>query len=562
MAFLRSHLAALLLIVAPPHARGDLPVHCLRHQLQGEWEFQLGGLSPQRTSCGHERPDVETVQPRDLAHLAEVKHISLLDPSVATTAKDPAGSFTLIYDEGFEVRVEDLTFFAFSRFDFVEAEGAAKKNVSRCGETARGWYRNANRTMWGCYAARKVHQHLSLISVMPADVPSPPSYDVPLPLDWHRSRVNGINARQSPWTARVYPQFVGLSLRQLNSYAGIKRIVPRQSPQQRQRQRQREEQSRAVLLELGQANCPETAPMMRSKPNNILPHLLLRGQRGLRPCQLRQQARIYSQPIDEETLAVEKQLPKDFDWRNVGNGQNFVEQVMDQGDCGSCYMVSTMRMLTARHKIRINNTKAEPWSISFPLHCSEYNQGCKGGYGFLASKWSEDIGLLPASCAPYATEGQCKVNCDLKKLGKRYRAANHRYVGGFYGNSSSAAMMLELHKNGPLVVSFEPTDDFMFYAGGIFGQQRLGVPAPLHAHAAEWQQVDHAVLLVGWGEELGQKYWIVQNSWGDQWGEDGYFRIVRDINDSGVESIAVAADVIEDEHPEVLEQFLASSSLR
>merc|ERR1719223_2725949 len=117
--------------------------------------------------------------------------------------------------------------------------------------------------------------------------------------------------------------------------------------------------------------------------------------------------------------------------------------------------------------------------------------------------------------------------------------------------------MREVYEKGPVVVSFEPNEDFMYYAGGVFAQQRLGVPAPLRKHASEWQQVDHAVLLVGWGEEYGQKYWLVQNSWGNSWGEDGYFRIARDINDSGVESIAVSAEVVEDDHPEVLDAFVA-----
>merc|ERR1719499_2903276 len=205
-------------------------------------------------------------------------------------------------------------------------------------------------------------------------------------------------------------------------------------------------------------SCPEAAPMSRAKNGDVLPHLLLKGQQGLKPCQLRKQAQVYFQPTDPETLAVEKTFPETFDWRKARGGQNFLEPVMDQGDCGSCYMVSTARMLTARHRIKTNNTKAEPWSISFPLHCSEYNQGCKGGYGFLASKWSEDVGLLPASCAPYATDGQCHVTCDPSKLGRRYRAANHRYVGGFYGNSSTASIMLELYRGGPVVVSFEPSE--------------------------------------------------------------------------------------------------------
>lgn len=62
-----------------------------------------------------------------------------------------------------------------------------------------------------------------------------------------------------------------------------------------------------------------------------------------------------------------------------------------------------------------------------------------------------------------------------------------------------------------------------------------------------WQKVDHAVLAVGWGVENGQKYWRIQNSWGADWGEDGFFRMVRDENDSGIESIPEAADVVEDE---------------
>jgi len=559
---LRLCLPAILTALQSQRVLSDLPVHCLRHQLVGEWDFQLSGLQPERTSCGHQRPDVENVQPGKLAEHMEVKRIALLDPSLAKTSKDPAGYFTLIYDEGFEVQVENLTFFAFSRFDFT---GENKKSVSNCGETARGWYRDASRTQWGCYVAQKVHRPLSLITVLPAPTPTSENYDKPLGLEWHRNRVHELNTRTSAWTARVYDRFVGLSLRQINSYAGIQRSVPRpparsspSAPAAPVSHRGSSAAGTALLEISSEPDCPEAAPPSRPKPGEVLPHLLLRGQK---PCQLRRQAAIFSQPVDPDTERLEKELPKHFDWRSH-NGQSFIEPVMDQGDCGSCYMVATTRMLTARHRIKTNNSAAEPWSISFPLHCSEYNQGCKGGYGFLASKWSEDIGLLPASCAPYDTHGKCEVKCDPKKLQKRYRAANHRYIGGFYGNSSSASMMMELYHHGPIVVSFEPSDDFMLYAGGIFARQKLGVPAPLHAHATEWQQVDHAVLLVGWGEEFGQKYWVLQNSWGQEWGEDGYFKIARDINDSGVESITVAADVVEDETPHVLDSFLEQNAIK
>jgi cathepsin C len=209
-------------------------------------------------------------------------------------------------------------------------------------------------------------------------------------------------------------------------------------------------------------------------------------------------------------------------------------------------------MLTARNRIRQGDASLPAFSVSFPLHCSEYNQGCDGGYGFLESKWNEDVGLIPESCAPLKEgDGQCQSlpDCDLGE--KRYRATNHHYVGGFYGGSDADAIRQELVNYGPLVMSFEPKEDFMYYKSGIY---RSG-PNKIHQ---EWEQVDHAVLLAGFGEENGQAYWTLQNSWGGDWGEEGYFRMARGIDESGCESIAVAAEVVEETSNEVLDEFLAS----
>jgi len=558
------HLASLALLAAELGVRADLPVHCLRHQIVGEWHFELGELSSQRSSCGHRRPDVQDVQPRGIeGKVSSVKSITLAEPNVAHTATDKAGIFTMIYDEAFEVQVDNLRLFAFSAFDLTKANSidaspslATKTNASHCGETLRGWYRDAARTKWGCYSAKKVVQPVTLLSLETTEkAERKPSvmYDAPLGLEWHQRKVKSLNMLQTSWTARVYHRFVGKSMRELNSLAGIQRSLPKRAPPPAHLAERRA----TALLELGDESCPDMPAEKHAKPGEVLPRLLLKGKKAPSPCQLKRMAKLFSQPVDEATLAVEKSLPKSFDWRSARGGLNYLEPPMDQADCGSCYMVSTLRMLSARHKVKTNDTKAEPWSIAFPLHCSEYNQGCKGGYAFTASKWSEDVGLLPASCAPYKTEGKCKVDCDPKKLQKRHRASNYHYVGGFYGAGSEATMMKELHDNGPIVVSFEPTDDFMMYSGGVFMEATINPQAPLRARAnVEWQQVDHAVLLVGWGEELGQKYWLVQNSWGESWGEGGYFRIARGINDSGVEGIPVAADVVEDERPSVLEDFL------
>lgn len=537
-------IVALLASLLPGAVLADLPVHCLRHQVQGEWRFTLAPLSERRSSCGHMRPDREEAQPeRAVVNLAVARAsaasgssaaaeplqqqlmVALKSPNVASTARDSRGSWTMVYDEGFEVVVGGLSFFAFSNFTYeVNASDPLKQkhNVSHCGETMVGWYQNLDRTRFGCFYGTKVLEE-GTPSPPPASpsTPAPPAsadssvkkqlrqqktglvshHDGPLSDQMQKKVVTKLNKKiamlQLGWKARAMPKWNGRTWREVNSYAGLRRS----------------ERSRLVHREMLLQRSTSTAHSFLQKGHSA-------------------------------GVAKEK-LPKEFDWSDV-NGQSFLDPVMDQQDCGSCYAASSMRMLTARHKIKQNDTEALPWSINFPLFCSEYNQGCKGGYGLLTAMWSGDVGLLPATCMRYNTAGTCKLECDLKSLkGKRFRAANHRYVGSWYGNSSVQSIREELHKNGPLVLGLEPAEDFMFYSEGIF---KSSTPVNmLHAVNQEWEKVDHAVLLVGWGEENGQKYWRLQNSWGPDWGEDGFFRIAAEENESGIESIPEAADVVEDE---------------
>merc|ERR1719157_234237 len=83
----------------------------------------------------------------------------------------------------------------------------------------------------------------------------------------------------------------------------------------------------------------------------------------------------------------------------------------------------------------------------------------------------------------------------------------------------------------------------MYYADGIY---RSSAPKN-RSKVEDWEQIDHGVLLVGYGEEDGEKYWKIQNSWGPDWGEDGFFRILRGQDESAIESMGEAADVVEDD---------------
>eukprot|EP00746_Dinoflagellata_sp_MGD_P128942 gnl/MRDRNA2_/MRDRNA2_63218_c0_seq2.p1 gnl/MRDRNA2_/MRDRNA2_63218_c0~~gnl/MRDRNA2_/MRDRNA2_63218_c0_seq2.p1 ORF type:complete len:518 (-),score=118.32 gnl/MRDRNA2_/MRDRNA2_63218_c0_seq2:7-1560(-) len=499
-------LAALLGQVA-----ADLPVHCLRHQIEGDWDFHLSPVSDKRSSCGHLHPDTEDGQPARSVQLlgakTTAKRVTLLHPNVAKSKEDVRGTWTMVYDEGFEVNVDGFNFFAFSNFTFEkDPKTSAKHNVSHCGDTMVGWYQSVDRTKFGCYYGNKLEKAAPVPLPQKDAMNKSVHYDKAIDKKAMVQKVAKLNKKlamlQLGWKARVVPKFIGKTMRQINNYAGIKRAVSMR------------EFSKDLLSQ------------QQSKPRSFL----------------------QVKPV---------KLPESYDWTNVSDGA-FLEPVMDQGDCGSCYAASSMRMLSARHKVATKDTDALPWSINAPLFCGEYNQGCKGGYPFLMTRWSSDVGLVPATCMRYNTAGKCQLECDLDKLeGKRYRASSHRYVGSWYGNSTEKAIMEELVHKGPLVLSFEPADDFMFYSDGIY-QSAGPAKKPLEESRPEWERVDHAVLLVGYGEEDGKKYWKLQNSWGEDWGEDGYFRMLRGVDESGIEGIAVAADVIEDEkNGKLMNEFFA-----
>lgn len=246
--------------------------------------------------------------------------------------------------------------------------------------------------------------------------------------------------------------------------------------------------------------------------------------------------RVRPVPVNSDVAKLADALPEHWDWRNV-NGVSFVSPVRNQASCGSCYSFASMGMLEARLRILTNNSQTPALSPQQIVSCSEYSQGCDGGFPYLIGKYVQDFGVVDESCFPYVAKD---TPCGLPKNCRSTYSAEYYYVGGFYGGCSEAAMKLELVKNGPMAVAFEVYSDFMHYTSGIY--HHTGLTDAFNP----FELTNHAVLLVGYGRchKTGQKYWIVKNSWGTGWGEEGYFRIRRGSDECSIESIAVAASPI------------------
>ncbi|XP_028617484.1 cathepsin L1-like [Grammomys surdaster] len=162
--------------------------------------------------------------------------------------------------------------------------------------------------------------------------------------------------------------------------------------------------------------------------------------------------------------------------------------------------------------------KLVPLSEQNLVDCSwsHGNKGCDGGLPDLAFQYVKDNGGLDTSASyPYeALNRTCRYN-------PKNSAAK---VLGFVSiQSSEDALMKAVATVGPISVGIDTKHpSFQFYKGGMYYEPECSST-----------NLDHAVLVVGYGEESdGRKYWLVKNSWGEDWGMDGYIKMAKDRNNN------------------------------
>ncbi|XP_052777538.1 uncharacterized peptidase C1-like protein F26E4.3 [Mya arenaria] len=223
----------------------------------------------------------------------------------------------------------------------------------------------------------------------------------------------------------------------------------------------------------------------------------------------------------------------------------FVHGIRDQGNCASSWAFSTTAMAADRLSIESKGVAAQNLSPQNLLSCNRHGQdGCRGGSLDRAWWYIRQRGLTTEDCYPYVsgstgTEGRCQVR-EGQTIGPCLRGDRvFQSTPPYRIAMKEYDIMTEIEQNGPVQATFKVQADFFMYQSGVYRYSRVG-PEP-----RDERNLYHSVRIIGWGEErVGRrvlKYWRCANSWGTDWGEDGYFRIARGENECEIESFVVGA---------------------
>jgi cathepsin X len=231
------------------------------------------------------------------------------------------------------------------------------------------------------------------------------------------------------------------------------------------------------------------------------------------------------------------ELPEEHFWNNV-DGTNYLTNMRNQhvpSYCGSCWAHAATSALSDR--IKIARKAAWPDINIAPqvvISCEQQDDGCHGGEPVNAFAWMHYNEVTDETCSIYRARGydngiQCDAitvcrNCDPHEPCFVPDSYNVYGVDEWSHFEGAAQMMQEIYQRGPIACGIAVTDEMEAYTGGLFEDQTGD------------QDVVHEISIVGYGKEAGVPYWLIRNSWGTHWGEQGFMKLVRGKNNLAVES--------------------------
>ncbi|MBN2056330.1 C1 family peptidase [bacterium] len=215
-----------------------------------------------------------------------------------------------------------------------------------------------------------------------------------------------------------------------------------------------------------------------------------------------------SAPIDITSL------PDAFNWRDSGG----MTPVKNQANCGSCWAFSAIGALESQ--VLINDGWSADLAEQQLVSCDPYDAGCNGGWHTSAWQFLMESGAVMEDCMPY--EASNGVPCTMTECDYYVGVAEYDYV-----NDTVAGIKQSL-TTGPVAVAMYVFDDLRYYTGGCY-ENNQSPPG-----------VNHGVVIVGWDDTICEDgAWLVKNSWGTDFGLDGYFWIRYDTCNIGYGAAAV-----------------------
>jgi C1A family cysteine protease len=221
---------------------------------------------------------------------------------------------------------------------------------------------------------------------------------------------------------------------------------------------------------------------------------------------------IQSKPMRtvESNVTVSSTLPSSVDWRE----HNAVTPVKDQGQCGSCWSFSTTGALEGVYSIE--SGKLVSFSEQQLVDCDNLknggrDHGCNGGLMDNAFSWiSKNGGLCSEEDYPYMSQDGDTFSCQKECQ----NVVNSKIKSWVYVQPTDKALMTAIAQQ-PVSIAIEADQrDFQLYKSGVF-TGKCGTT------------LDHGVLVVGYGSQENLDYYLVKNSWGATWGDEGYIRLGR-----------------------------------